>query len=326
MNRQWYHSAQAISSASSFKPPAIYSGKDLPTSKRTSNLKDDDLAVHSDDSAGQQEVDGPDTVERQREDAAEKLRTQELLALMATFVLPAAAAYLLHVIRGQLSNKSTVLVSDYNLTIFLLAAEIRPFRQLIKLITNNTLHLQRVATGIDLASKDTEQAANFESRLEVLEAKVAEPTIATPLSPVQKEELSQLAVEVRKRYEPRIEAIERAIRRYEKRVTTLSIATEARMQAAELKLQDALSLAAVAAETSQRPTVVAATASYMSRIAVLPLEMACAALVWPLKTVEHLTKLVLGGGAKKGSRKGERLPKGSARPARKYGKEELVQK
>ncbi|KAG9920310.1 hypothetical protein KCU98_g22357, partial [Aureobasidium melanogenum] len=58
---------------------------------------------------------------QEQEDAAANLRQHELLALISTFLFPACAAYLLHVIRGQLSRPSEGLVSDYNLTIFLLA-------------------------------------------------------------------------------------------------------------------------------------------------------------------------------------------------------------
>ena len=46
-------------------------------------------------------------------------------------------AYLLHTIRGQLTRPSEGLVSDYNLTIFLCAAEIRPVSHLIKMIHAN---------------------------------------------------------------------------------------------------------------------------------------------------------------------------------------------
>ncbi|KAF2157777.1 hypothetical protein K461DRAFT_290058 [Myriangium duriaei CBS 260.36] len=296
---QWYHSAQGIRQASLRRPS---SSSDRPTSplERKSDpigRKSSDSAIHSDDADTQKDADGPFDAESP-EDAAEILRTHEKLAFISTFVLPALGAYLLHVIRGQLSNSSTVLVSDYNLTIFLLAAEIRPFRQLIKLITNRTLHLQRLANNLDHLAIEPQKTADFESRLELLEAKANEPAPNPLPTGVQKEEMSQLSVELRKRYEPRIEALERAVRRYEKRVTVLSIATENRLQALEARMQDALSLAAVAAQSSQRPSILTATVTYFARIVVMPVELACAACLWPIRVVEDLARVVLGGNKK----------------------------
>lgn len=289
--------------------------------------KSTDSAIHVEGSDTSREPDGDVITDESQEEAAEMLRQHEKLAFISTFVLPALAAYLLHVIRGQLTTKSTILISDYNLTIFLLAAEIRPARQLIKLITNRTMHLQRVVNGLDgLASKDTEKNAEFESRLEILEAKVAEPVIAPAPIPAQKEEMSQLSVEIRKRYEPRIEALERAVRRYEKRVTTLSIATESRLQTLEGRLHDALSLAAVAAQTSQRPSVLAATITYLSRVFMMPVELACSAFLWPIRMVEDLARMALGSTKKAKKRSSaDRPAKSSTRGKEKrYIKEEVI--
>ncbi len=81
------------------------------------------------------------------EHATNELYFHELLALMSCFILPACGAYLLHTIRSQLTRSSEGLVSNYNLTIFLLAAEIRPMGHLVKLVQARTLHLQRVANS-----------------------------------------------------------------------------------------------------------------------------------------------------------------------------------
>ena len=118
--------------------------------KSASSLKD---SVHSQEAlratGGNQHQD--DDLDEEQEKAARSLRTHEMLAFMSTFVLPALGAYLLHVIRGQLSAPSTGLVSDYNLSIFLLAAELRPVRQIIRLATNRTLHLQRIVAHSELS-------------------------------------------------------------------------------------------------------------------------------------------------------------------------------
>ncbi|KEQ89662.1 hypothetical protein M438DRAFT_238148, partial [Aureobasidium pullulans EXF-150] len=233
----WYRSAQAQVSLDQLNSPSL-----LPQ----------DLDEHD------QQRRSPDNphISEEQEDAAANLRQHELLALVSTFLFPALAAYLLHVIRGQLSRPSEGLVSDYNLTIFLLAAEIRPVRQLIRLFTNRTIHLQRVVRGgLDPAalSKKDKAITDLASRLVLLEDKFGDQLSSPGVSIVQKDEVTALSSDIRKRYEPRLEALERAVRRYEKRATTLTLLTEQRLQSLENRLQDALSLAAVAAQSSSKP-------------------------------------------------------------------------
>ncbi|KAH0376481.1 hypothetical protein KCU92_g9768, partial [Aureobasidium melanogenum] len=232
---------------------------------------------------------------QEQEDAAANLRQHELLALISTFLFPACAAYLLHVIRGQLSRPSEGLVSDYNLTIFLLAAEIRPIRQLIRLFTHRTIHLQRIVRGNNdsaaLTKKD-KAIAELASRLVILEEKFGDQLSSPGASIVQKDEVTALSSDIRKRYEPRLDALERAVRRYEKRATTLTLLTEQRLQSLENRLQDALSLAAVAAQSSGKPGIVAAVLSTLARTLAVPLEFAWLVFVWPLKITESALKKV----------------------------------
>lgn len=227
---------------------------------------------------------------------------------MSTFVLPALGAYLLHVIRGQLSRPSTGLVSDYNLTIFLLAAEIRPVRQLIKLVTKRTLHLQRVANSVTDPALGPNRNNDILARLDLLEAKLAaNDTLAPDASEIQKEEVASLSAELRKRYEPRLDALERAVRRYEKRATTLTLLTEQRLQSLESRLQDALSLAAVAAQSS-RPGIVATALNAISKAIAVWLDAFWYSLVWPFKLAEYFFKTVketLVGPDMKPKRRGE---------------------
>jgi hypothetical protein len=126
--RDWYRSAQAQFTLDQLNTPP----------SAAQDLDEDDQQRQSTERTN---------TSQEQEDAAANLRQHEMLALVSTFLFPAGAAYLLHVIRGQLSRPSEGLVSDYNLTIFLLAAEIRPIRQLIRLFTHRTIHLQRIVRG-----------------------------------------------------------------------------------------------------------------------------------------------------------------------------------
>lgn len=237
-----------------------------------------------------------------REEAAADLRRQELLALGATFLFPVLASYLLHVIRAQLSRPSTGLVSDYNLCIFLLAAEIRPVRQVVRLVASRTLHLQRTVSGIDdpfsSAIEEKTHLNDLTTRIADLESKLAENTVVPPtVNMAQKADVSDLSLEIRKRYEPRLEGLERAVRRYEKRSTTLAMMTEQRLQSLEARLQEALSLAAVAAQHSNRG-MSGRIADGVTTIVTFPFKILWEVTVWPYRFLDDLylrTKTILLG-------------------------------
>lgn len=326
LSRQWYHSAQAICQASTRKQ-STFSDKQHDQATNQDDTLPSSPNRSPNDSVILDEVPSPKTPKepeiiapagRSEQDLAiDKLRVHEKLALLATFLFPALGAFLLHIIRNQLSRGSTALVSDYNLTIFLLAAEIRPFKQLIQLVTNRTLHLQRIANDRDFPpTSSSERNAEYESRLEILEAKVSDPSISPIGSNAfsHKEEVATLSSDIRKRYEPRIDALERAVRRYEKRVTTLTMLTDQRLLNLDNRLQDTLSLAAVAAQSSQTPSVLSATVTYFARIAMMPVEAVCALIMLPIRIVEDGIRMIFYKStmskSKQGIVGGEKMMKG----------------
>lgn len=240
-----------------------------------------------------------------RSAARASLQRQELSALLATFLFPALAAYLLHLIRAQLSRPATGLVSDANLFIFLLAAAVRPCRQLVRLLSNRTLHLQRSVHYIDgeslafgLGGAPQKSGGSLGARIADLEARLnsshTHSLAPETLSLTQKADISSLSDELRKRYEPRLEGLERAVRRYEKRSTTQTMLTEQRLLGLEKRLQDALSLAAVAAKQSQRPGVLARALETTANGFVWPLKVAWGVCVWPLSVVEEVWERARG--------------------------------
>ena len=234
-------------------------------------------------------------ITERREEALAGLRTQESFALISTFLFPALAAYLLHVLRGQLSPSSTGLVSDYNLSIFLLVAEIRPCRQLIRLVKRRTLHLQRSATPADAADPGGAEPSTIRTlttRLNELEQQLQEQA-STSLNghakhtTIQKSHFDELSAEMKKRYESRIDALERAVRRYEKRTTTLAMVTEQRLKAIDTRLSDTLSLAAVAAQESHRRSAFGRMIDGLLAMVMLPLRMAGMVVMAPVKVLEE---------------------------------------
>lgn len=78
------------------------------------------------------------------EAAAINLRRTELLALASCVASPLIGGYLLHYIREFLSRPSEGLVSTFNITLFVMAAELRPAMKLMEMIKQRSLHLQKI--------------------------------------------------------------------------------------------------------------------------------------------------------------------------------------
>ncbi|OJD22544.1 hypothetical protein ACJ73_06108 [Blastomyces percursus] len=233
--------------------------------------------------------------------AIAELHRHEIAALASCFLLPLIGAWLLHALRSQLSRPSEGLVSNYNLTVFLLAAEIRPFSHLLKMVQARTLHLQRVVSSGTQDRRETTDASkilDLSTRLEELEAHIAEsasqnqdqyqyqhqtqhsPSHTTheergnlsPTSPTIKSTLQ----DNKQPAQPDLSALTRAMRRYEKRTALHAHETETRLQSLEKRLNDAIALSNVVAE-QQRGTV----APRGSSVYILLLNRMCAAIVLP---------------------------------------------
>jgi hypothetical protein len=285
--RDWYYGAQATLREVELDTGSFDEALDTEDSLNGSS---EDLPREK---AGASDVDDKATRnEEVRHHATVELRKQELFALFATFTFPAVAAYLLHVIRAQLSRPSTGLVSDYNLCIFILAAEYWPCRQVARLVSAKTLHLQRTVAELDESSEspvNKESMASLTVRIAELEARVADQSLLAPnMSMAQKADVSDLATEIRKRYEPRLEGLERAVRRYEKRSTTMAMVTEQRLNNLEVRMQDALSLAAAAAHHSQERTTISKTLSFLTSLVTVPVKLMVSLCLWPLRVIEDL--------------------------------------
>jgi hypothetical protein len=218
--------------------------------------------------------------------AQKELQMHEILALSACFLFPVVGAWLLHAIRAQLSRPSEGLVSNYNLTIFLLASEIRPLSHLVKLIQARTLHLQRVvASGIlDDNKIDTSKVLDIAKRLEELEAHVADTAedAQKKIDGPFERTLAQATSDMRKTIQPELDALNRAVRRYEKRTTISALQTEARLQELESRLKDVVVLAASAQRNAENAP---------QNFILILMNWLCGAVVLPVQYVGFLLNL-----------------------------------
>ncbi|CAG8899661.1 unnamed protein product [Penicillium egyptiacum] len=224
--------------------------------------------------------------------AISELQIHELAALAACFIFPVIGTCLLHGIRSSLSRPSEGLVSNYNLTIFLLASEVRPVAHLLRLIQKRTLHLQRIVSSSTDPIITPTTLQDLTKRLEELETHVAETATARlatkqtdkdpPLSPKEQEQqtsqslVAGAVLETRKAIQPDIEALNRAVRRYEKRSALFSLQTDQRFVRLETQSGDAIALAAAAKRSAE---------SRCPNYALVLLDWACACIVVPAQIV-----------------------------------------
>ncbi|POR37957.1 Uncharacterized protein TPAR_01838 [Tolypocladium paradoxum] len=228
----------------------------------------------------------------QQQAALRELYIHEVLSLLACLVLPLVSAYLLHAIRSQLSRPSEGLVSNYNLTIFLLVSELRVFSHMLKLVQARTLHLQRIVHGNPFASPSGTEAQieDMVGRIERLEARsvadeVAMEQGAGPDSARAKQE-AVMTRDVRNAIQPELDALNRAVRRYEKKATLLQFQTESRFSGLDARMDDTIALAAAAAKNSAASrNLLGRTVESVVAISLFPFNAVVGLLLLPLKSL-----------------------------------------
>lgn len=214
------------------------------------------------------------------------------MALFSCLTFPLMAAWLLHGIRSQLTRPSEGLVSNYNLTIFILVAEIRPLSHLIKMVQRRTLYLQRKVNADVLSESrraESQSLKDVAHRLEELEAHIAGRVADSgpQLNGADGEALAAKASalassDVKKTVQPELDALNRAMRRYEKRTTISSVQFEARLQDLEARLNDVVSLAAAAQRNADRKS---------NNYIVTLTNWSCAAVVIPVQYLLYVSSL-----------------------------------
>lgn len=289
-DRTWYHSARSIYLIQSISPDDAVD--DI-------NDEDDEHVETYDDKREEKDKPAkkPAMPEAKKKDtkaraAVKELQVQEIMALLMCFLGPVLGSYLLHVIRGSLSQMGNQLISDLHLTLFVLGAEIRPMRHAMKLIHARTLYLQKVVHEDPQSTEkiDLDVVRELSKRLDEVEATTAKAEARPEPQPsTSSADTSEQFKKANSTLQTQIDALNRAVRRYEKRATAQTMQTEARLQDLETRLREALSLAAVAAAYSQKPGIVVTLLEHTASLALLPLKAAHAAMTYPLTVVNELT-------------------------------------
>jgi len=284
--REWYHAAQQIQYVDEDE---VDWGNTIPEEDENdegSKDQDENASARVDATLSKEKapVGDPDLpATKAQEEARQELKSNEMLALFTCFLGPLVGAYLLHAIRSQLTQSAEGLVSNYSLTIFVMGAELRPVHHVIKMRQARMLHLQRIVRSSDKPEKKGSNIQEIAGRLAELEARTAEPTQNSGI------ESLKISATVRQGIQPQLDALNRAVRRYEKRQAAQSIQIEARFQELEGRLRDALSLAAAAARTGQRPGIVAVVLTWFTNLFAYLMQASWAVTTYPYRTAAAAT-------------------------------------
>lgn len=318
----WYRSAQAVQVIDRAETSSI----DTIVEEEDDENQDRD-PVKSEPSAKQAGDNQNLKMESEAASARKELQVHEMLALLSCFAFPAVGAWLLHAVRGQLSRPSEGLVSNYNLTVFLLAAEIRPISHLVTMIQSRTLFLQRAVSQNQAEGPkiDHTQVSDLAQRLEELEAHISESAEALSKAPTPAPEdvpakaITQAVTESRKFIQPELDALNRAVRRYEKRTTISSLQTESRLQDLESRLKDVVVLAAAAQRNadSRSGGFSLVLLNWLCAVVVVPVQVVNFVVSLPLRAVQWAAGFVKAGSVSRSSRvesrRGKALPPRSDR-------------
>jgi hypothetical protein len=158
---------------------------------------------------------------------------------------------------------------------------------LVKLIQSRTLYLQRVVNAnpfdTETENKTIKDVKELTRRLEDLEARTTSAGTSTPKAEMtlNGKQSAVITTEVRRGLQPDLDALNRAVRRYEKRATIQAFQTEARLHELEGRLNDAISLAAAAAKNGQ---------SQRGFTGII-VEWAATAIVLPLQAIGTIARL-----------------------------------
>ncbi|KAK5654160.1 hypothetical protein OQA88_7591 [Cercophora sp. LCS_1] len=302
----WYYSAQDIRVREELMVEMALEDDTDDTDEATASPSKSDLADVPEDQPSSPSR-KPKAAPPLRSDAArralDELYYHELCALIMCFTAPLMAAFLLHWIRDLLSRPSEALISNYNLVIFVIAAEIVPLSHMIKLVQARTLHLQRIVHSNPYREEmvTPSHMQSLAHRIDDLESRMLALSETATLSalnggapdPAKQQAKYEVNVTrtVRNSIQPDLDALNRAVRRYEKKASVLASLTEARLTIIDGKINDAISLAAAAAKRNADSR----EWGFLARLGAVLVDWTVWVVLLPVKGVISLCVLPLRG-------------------------------
>ncbi|RPA87361.1 hypothetical protein BJ508DRAFT_410869 [Ascobolus immersus RN42] len=217
------------------------------------------------------ELEGSQTMDAAQKKVRAELDYNRRMAMFFCFIGPIAGGIFLSKLRDQLSRPSEGLISDFNITIFVLAAELRPLRHLIKHIRGKTINLQ----------------SNLRfppSRMEGMQEQIDNLQM-------EFRNLAALSEKISER-EGDLDALHRAVRKYEKKEAIHSARTNNKLLELDAKVSDAMSLADMVASRSPNQSFIGYTADWVKYIVLFPITTTTNVL----GLITNMTHIVLRSG------------------------------
>lgn len=319
----WYHAAQEVRVAkeTALDTPVFETDSDMDLSAAASVTTAFENVPEEDEKRREPELNSPEprssserNWEKEREDAKQGLRKIERIALAWCFIFPLLAAYLLHKIRGQMSLRSEGLISDYNLHIFVIAAEVRPISHFIRLLHSSTVHRQRIVATNPYEQQEArdQQLQELYAKIEELESRLSAGE-ATTVANAEHERVPIGTIEdlvtrnYRERVQPEVDSVTRAMRRYEKKLSNIIDQIDIRLEYLDQRSNDAIALAATAArQKNSQGSVIPWMVEQTTAIILLPFQTAFAVFTFPFRTVSSLLGRSSRSPSEKSHKKGRR--------------------
>ncbi|KAK6353525.1 hypothetical protein TWF696_005488 [Orbilia brochopaga] len=245
-------------------------------------LEEEERGEKSDDSDAT--LKGHSQVNKISHSANRELARDRKLALFFCFVGPLLGAWLLHSIRSQLSRPGESLLSTFNITVFVLGAEIRPSAHIINLIRSRTRQLQNA------------RQRPPPSKIQEMTSKIEELSLQLQLLRNAVNHEDEMLGSLKKGIQPDLDALNRAVRRYERKEALQSAQTEERLAYLDRRINDALTLAASAAASAQESRTNSVSHIIVTWIAwsiSIPFVLVAKAIALPTKVIEILASLPL---------------------------------
>jgi hypothetical protein len=285
--RQWYNEARQRQYLEAAEPAYQDTIHEEDEDSRSPSPERPDSATSQAEEPKTIRTGNTSTAEDAQKGAREELRRTELMAFVACFIGPLFGAYLLHNVRSQFTHRTRDgIVTDLNLILYVLGAEMRPLSRLTRMVSERTLHLQQLVKAEPLDHPRPGTAQGLSQRMEELEARMDGPM------PSNNVDMTRITAEVRQSLQHQLDALNRAVRKYEKRHMAQSIQIEARFQEIDVRLKDTLSLAAAAARTGQKPGIISMALSWITSLFSYWLQVFWDVATYPLRVASSAVEAV----------------------------------
>ncbi|OLL26950.1 hypothetical protein NEOLI_000741, partial [Neolecta irregularis DAH-3] len=180
----------------------------------------------------------------------------------ASFLGPLVGGILLHWIRQTLARPRDGLISNLNITLFVLAAELKPATHLLDMIKHRSINLRRSLN--ELPPSEIEQRITELKRLITEHQAKSDPSEKTNM-----------------------DALNRAVRRYEKKQYLTNAVLDEKITLLERKVNE---LSALCATTYKQPPAIIVLFGWIRNVVYVPVLIAWSVVALPSRAVGYITR------------------------------------